>query len=165
MFNTNIYKLFVLLAKRKRITMDYNKVALHFMERMEHAPHKEPLNKMQRFSKGEMFAMNLLQKTEVPISAGDIATAMATSSARVANLLNTLENKGFIERCINTSDRRKILVIITKKGRQTIEKSKQLMQDHLSAVFKQMGEHDTIEFMRLTELFFNLMHTQPEDKK
>ena len=143
--------------------MDYSKIATEFMERMEHSPHKKPLNDMQRFSKGELFAMSLLQKTDDPISAGDIATAMNTSSARVANLLNTLENKGFIERCIDTNDRRKILVVITDKGKQTIEKSKNLMQEHLSSVFKQMGEKDSREFMRLTELFFNLMHCSVEE--
>ena len=143
--------------------MYYNKLALEFMERMEHVPHKEPLNKMQRFTKGEMFAMGLLQRTDGPISAGDIATSMNTSSARVANLLNTLENKGFIERCIDTNDRRKILVAITKKGKQTIESSQKLMQEHLASVFKQMGENDSKEFMRLTELFFTLMHSHHEE--
>lgn len=145
--------------------MDYNEAALVVMNRMSKVPHKDPLNKIQKFSKGELSAMDLLQNAKEPLSAGDIAYAMHTSSARVANLLKVLESKGYIERCIDTSDRRKILVAITKDGSKTIEKTKQEMQKHLVSVFKKMGEADTVEFLRLSELFFNLMHSQTKEEK
>lgn len=145
--------------------MDYNKIATDFIERMSASPHKEPLNKMQRFSKGEMFAMTFLEKAETPMSAGEIASFMNTSSARVATLLNKLEHKGFIERCIDTNDRRKIIVKITEEGKATTLKAKNMMHSHLVSVFEQMGEKDTLEFFRLTALFFTLMHESEHEEE
>ena len=142
--------------------MDYREAASRFMEGMAGSPHKEPLNHMQRFSKGEMFAMITIQKTDGPLSAGDMATAMKTSSARIASILNSLESKGFIERIIDPSDRRKILVTMTKKGEESVIKAQNMMRDHLTSVFEEMGENDTLEFIRLTRLFFSLMDIRKE---
>ncbi len=48
----------------------------------------------------------------------DIARYTTTSTARIATILNNLEDKKMITREISREDRRKILVGITDKGKK-----------------------------------------------
>ena len=53
-----------------------------------------------------------------PMSAGQLAEATSLSSAAMTTLLDRLEAKGLVRRVRATTDRRKVLVEMTKRGRQ-----------------------------------------------
>jgi DNA-binding MarR family transcriptional regulator len=121
--------------------------------------HHSPVDHFQRFSKGELFALRYLEKTSEALSAGDLSEALSMSSARVAALLRSLEQKGMIERRNDAQDRRKVIVTITDHGKSFIRKEWQYMLDRLEHVFRQMGPVDTAIFLELTAQFFSLMST------
>jgi DNA-binding MarR family transcriptional regulator len=137
--------------------VDYEAAALQMMYAMTASPHHSPMSRFQRFSKGETFALNYLASKETALSAGDFCHVMQLSSARVAVMLRTLEEKGMIERQHDLHDRRRVAVTITGPGREFILKQRQEMHDHLVRTFRLMGPRDTKEFIRLSAKFFSIM--------
>lgn len=60
--------------------------------------------------------------TQGPMSAGDLAEATGLSSAATTTLLDRLEQKGYIRRERDTTDRRKVLVELTPDGGERLYK-------------------------------------------
>ena len=78
---------------------------------------KNPVNKQAReLSFGEMGLLNYLFWENKGVTAGSISRMMGIGSGGVANLLNSLEKKGYIHRVINLMDRRSVLVSISEEG-------------------------------------------------
>jgi len=146
--------------------MNYEESADYFMnsfksQRARHAQGAFPVLEMPL--RGEFFALKLLSFKEGPMSAGELSDVMQISSARVATMLGRLEDKGLIERRIDPNDRRRIVVILTEKGRNDFITHHRLMRDNLISVFKKMGEKDTEECIRLFTLFSRLMSEQVKE--
>jgi len=137
--------------------VDYKKIAEEMMNKFAASHHHSPINRFQRFSRGETLALNYLAKKETPITAGDFCNVMQASSARVAALIKTLEEKGLVERSRSARDRRQVMVSITEEGRELISNRRQEMIGQLAEVFRQMGPEDTKEFIRLSEKFMQIM--------
>ncbi|MDR0851023.1 MAG: MarR family transcriptional regulator [Clostridiales Family XIII bacterium] len=133
--------------------MDYNEAAHDFLREMHLNKFNEPIHRLQRLSKGEMFTMMLLSEKSSPITAGDICTAMNVSSARLSAILEKLEKKGIVERHIDETDRRKASVFITEDGRRFITAEKDAMNQIVAASFQKIGERDTKEFIRISRAF------------
>ena len=55
-------------------------------------------------------------------TAGDLSDFLRVGSGRVANLLKTSEKKGIIKRGRDETDGRKVIVILTEKGREMHKK-------------------------------------------
>jgi DNA-binding MarR family transcriptional regulator len=104
-----------------------------------------------------MFALHMLDMSDGPMYAGEVAEHMHVSSARVATVLGKLEEKGYIERRMDKEDRRRIEVLLTDEGRSLIGGQKIEMKRRLASAFKRMGRKDTEEFLRLTDAFFAAM--------
>ena len=80
----------------------------------------------------------------------EISHEMGISSARIAGTLNGLERKGLITRQIDTSDRRRILVDLTPKGKTLVEERRQEALERVTKMFSKLGEHDAREYVRIT---------------
>jgi DNA-binding MarR family transcriptional regulator len=140
--------------------MDYEKAAAEFIARKMPRKHPHPsYDKYQMFTKGERFALFYLMHRggECVVTPSDIAKATHTSSARVAMILKSLEAKGYIERNTDPDDRRKVIVSVTKAGRDIITREQRELVKIIAAVFKRMGERDANEFIRLSDIFFQYM--------
>lgn len=101
------------------------------------------------FTRGEMCILNYLYDQDVPTQPGELRSIMEASSARVAAVLRTLENKGQIERCVDENDRRKVLVNITEDGRKLVEMRRREVQAYFAQIICQLGEDDVREGMRI----------------
>ncbi|NLK22290.1 MAG: MarR family transcriptional regulator [Epulopiscium sp.] len=79
----------------------------------------------------------------------DISNEMNISSARVAAMLNNLENKGLITREIDKSDRRRILVELTQDGIEFTKDRNKTVVNYTVRILKLLGEHDAKELVRI----------------
>jgi DNA-binding MarR family transcriptional regulator len=59
--------------------------------------------------------------SEGPMTAGELAGATGLSSAATTTLLDRLEQKGFVQRERDTSDRRKVVARLTAEGESRIQ--------------------------------------------
>ena len=79
----------------------------------------------------------------------EISNAVGVSPARVAAVLGNLENKGLITREIDANDRRKIIVKMTLKGQNVLEKNKQEFLHKTATLLSLLGEYDAKEYVRI----------------
>ena len=117
---------------------------------------KDMIENINRANKGELFILHFLSMRLTPVLPSELSAALQASTARISALLSALEKKGQIERDIDKSNRRNILVTITEAGRMRAETEMNEMQQCMARVFTDMGKADTIEFIRLMRKFFEL---------
>jgi len=128
---------------------------------------KSMLENINRAYKGELFVLHFLAVHNTAVLPSEISAALDASTARISALLGALEKKGQIERDIDKNNRRNIRVTITEAGRIRAETEMEKNQRRAILVFTEMGEADTVEFIRLTKRFFEFsekhMHCRQED--
>mgnify|MGYP005768051403 CR=1 FL=1 len=110
---------------------------------------KGPSRKLQEITKGEMAMLGYLVYEENETTPTELSNQLNLSTARVANTLNSLEKKGYVERVHDSVDRRKVIVHITQKGSDTFrEKEKQASQE-MQEILDMLGEDDARAFLRI----------------
>jgi len=128
------------------------------MEEMLSLRHGNAIDEMGRSGKGELFILKFLCNKETAVLPSEISEAMHSSTARISAALNSLEKKGQIQREIDKTNRRNILVTITEEGRERSRISVCRMRDHMIGILTEMGEQDAVEFVRLAKRFFSIAH-------
>ncbi len=81
--------------------------------------------------------------------AGEISRALHVSTARVASMLNNLEERGMVCRFRDQEDHRRILVELTPRGRAFYEEKKEEARQNLEQFLRGMGEADAVELTHL----------------
>jgi len=121
---------------------------------------KDVLEGINRKNKGELFVLNYLSTRDEPVLPSELSAALHSSMARISALLRSLEKKGQIERDVDRSNRRNILVTITESGRERAIAEIRGIDQLLAEVFIEMGDTDTAEFLRLLEVFLGIVQTR-----
>jgi len=142
--------------------MNYSQLADEYLEQMHIFRKFKPQQKISESMHGEAFTLHHIAKSAEQMIPSDISSAMGISSSRIAATLNSLESKGYITRQIDTSDRRRILVTLTEKGREQEEAHRRQLSETIEKMLRQLGEHDAIEYIRITRKMAELSQQQEE---
>lgn len=143
--------------QRETHNLDYVQQAVTAFHEIMSNNRRDMLENINRGNKGELFVLHFLSMHgDAPVLPSELSAALQASTARISALLGALEKKGQIERNIDKSNRRNILVTITEAGRLRAEAEMREMKQHMSRVFTDMGETDTVELIRLMRRFFEL---------
>ena len=130
--------------------MDYTELAEEFLEHMHMFKRFEPQQKINESMRGEAFALHHIAINNGHVIPSEISEAMGISGARIAATLNSLENKGLITRQIDLSDRRRILVKLTDKGKEQEEAHRRMLIGTIEKMLRLLGEHDAKEYIRIS---------------
>ena len=87
----------------------------------------------------------------------DVHKHLRVSKPAVSQMMNSLENKGYICREIDTRDRRKISVTLTDSGRSAIRGMKCQFDDMMNEVCDRMGAEDLRQLIVLVNRFADVM--------
>ena len=136
--------------------LDYVKKAVIAFNEIMSNSQKNMFENINRANKGELFVLHFLSMRNTEILPSELSAALQASPARISALLGALEKKGQIERDIDKSNRRNILVMITEAGRIRAATELQEMQRCMAQIFADMGETNTSEFIRLSKQFSEL---------
>ncbi|GBG96629.1 MarR family winged helix-turn-helix transcriptional regulator [Lactococcus termiticola] len=137
--------------------MDYNQLAETFMHRVKGKGQTEVWSRFHAYTHGERQVLFYLYKSSgKPVMPSDIAKYTDTSTARVATILNNLEEKGLVTREISREDRRKILVGITGKGREIADAQRQKAISHVARILAEMGEEEATKFVQSFQNFLEI---------
>ncbi len=131
--------------------MFYPEAADSLVKLMAWARHNPALKKARELSMGENGVLLYLISRAENVTAGELARVLGIGSGGVANLLSSLEKKGYITRSMNPEDRRGVFVAITDNGRNVILTHCGILQTKLKKVLKELGEEDTRELIRICE--------------
>ena len=106
---------------------------------------------------GEMAVIRLLGDREEPLAAGEISTRLKMTTSRIAAVLNSLEKKRLLIREADPSDRRRVLVSLTKEGRAFCKKKREEGRIRAMRFLERLGEEDAETFVRLLKKMFTVM--------
>lgn len=106
-------------------------------------------SRMQNARRGEHGVIHALACSASPLTPSELATLGHLSSARVANVLRSLEEKGLVTREHSQADRRRVTVSLTEAGRAEDKRHKAEFEELASDFLAQLGEKDTREMLRI----------------
>lgn len=85
------------------------------------------------------------------ISASDIAISLLVNKSAVTPKLKKLEEKGYIIRAKNPSDKRAIVLTITEKGNEVYQECERKMENLVNEWLEILGETESEQFLKLYE--------------
>lgn len=136
--------------------MDYEALAEKFLHSMFLIQKSGRQKRISESIRGETFVLFYIHEHGGSAVPGEISEIMNISSARIAAALNSLDKKGLITRQIDPSDRRRILVELTQKGKDMAEEHRRFGITDAANMLNLLGENDAHEFVRITAKLANL---------
>lgn len=141
--------LIMLVFLKEGEEMDYEELAKQFLHNSYQYRSRGHQKRFDDSMHGETFAMSYIFRQGGTVLPSDISSEMNISSARVAAMLNNLENKGLITREIDKSDRRRVLVELTQDGIEFAKNHNKTVVNYTIRTLKLLGEHDAKELVRI----------------
>ena len=105
---------------------------------------------LNEFNRGEIGVLGYLAFEKDEATAGELSENLNVTTARIASILNSLEAKDYIKRTEDNKDKRKTLVVVTKKGKALAKKAKKEVIDKITKVIEEIGEKEAKEYIRIT---------------
>lgn len=123
-----------------------------------------PAKKIQELSQGEMAVLGYFVFEKDEATPTELSVRFSISTARIANTLNSLEKKGYIERIHDSVDRRKVIVHITQAGIDIFKTKENEAAEDFSKMLDYLGEKDSKEFLRLLKRVTDFMIEERKNK-
>ena len=109
-------------------------------------------------SMGEDPVLEYLSRQEGGMNPSELADALGYTRPRMTRILDSLENKGYVERVPDEKDRRRVIVYCTDEGREHAHDNSSGGVSGLAATLSKMGEHDARELLRGLEIAYSLTY-------
>ena len=107
--------------------------------------------------KQEILILSFLQKHGGIAHPKDLSHEFLVSTARMAVILNQLEEKDFIARVHDNDDNRQTIVRIRPKGEEFFSRCNAEILELTSKLFEKLGSDGAKEFVRLYEKFMKIV--------
>lgn len=129
--------------------MDYKELAEEYLMIRAQLLKVPASQQVTKLVKGELFVLNYLATHEKAVYPKDLSKEMVVSTARIAVILNQMEDKKWITRTVDTEDNRQILVALTEEGHRVIEQQREKIIHAVVQMFEKLGPEDAAEFIRI----------------
>lgn len=108
----------------------------------------------------------MAKHTDLPgIYVSSLAKQQRASAPGVSRTLKSLEEKGLIEREVDTNDRRNVYVRMTSLGQQTKDGITQELNDFASCVIERMGVEQSAELVLLWTTLSDIMQDEIQQRQ
>ena len=94
---------------------------------------------------------NLGEENTLGIKVSSITKDLDIPKPTTSKLLNSLEERGYILRKIDRSDRRVTYISITEEGYACIKKIRTIRDQFVNDLLNKLGEHDAKELIRIID--------------
>jgi len=91
----------------------------------------------------------LSKNNETKAKTTDLSKILELSPSTITPLINSLEEKGYLKREYDKTDRRIVLLSFTEEGYSLKEKMNTEFNNRMKGLIKHLGEKDTKELIRL----------------
>lgn len=93
---------------------------------------------------------------ETNINISEFQNELHITKSAISQMMNSLENKGYIERKIDTDDRRKIIVTLTQNGKDILKETKKSANKNLDEIISNLGDENTKQLIALLHQVSNI---------
>ncbi len=104
---------------------------------------------LEEWTKGLFVILRVIEKANSEVTAGDLASTLGVSTARIAVALKTLEVKKWIKKCKAQDDARKTIVILTNIGEKVLKEKEVELVKIISSFLEKLSDE---EVLQLTEI-------------
>ena len=104
---------------------------------------------MVNSTRGETATLMTLSRAGAPMTPGQLGEHARVSSARVANILRALEEKGLVTRTHSAADRRSVEVSLTDAGRAEAERIRAERTKTVARYLSELGTDDATQLLRI----------------
>ena len=132
----------------------------NLFNRLKPTNFKSLTDTLNYFNRGEIGVLSYLAFDKSEASSGELSEKLNVTTARIASILNSLENKKYIRRKEDSLDKRKTLVVITESGKELAVETKKELMDILIKVIKEIGYEDIEEYTRIVQKIRNVLDKQ-----
>ena len=137
--------------------MDYQAMAEELLEIQISVQLASINQRISKLSQGMYFALQYLLAHGGAAHPRELSQGMSVSSARVAALLNRMEEQGLIKRSADAKDNRQIITSITEKGIGMLEKTRRQLLDDMAKTLEAIGPEDTLTYLRIRHKIAELL--------
>jgi MarR family transcriptional regulator for hemolysin len=92
-----------------------------------------------------------IARSEAPMRQNELAASLSLDGSSVVRLLDALENSGLVERCEDMADRRAKSLVLTSRGRRTVDQVERVSQDIRDLVLGEVPDDELARSLRLLE--------------
>jgi MarR family transcriptional regulator for hemolysin len=92
-----------------------------------------------------------IARSETPMRQNELAASLSLDGSSVVRLLDALEDAGLIERCEDRADRRAKSLVLTPRGRRTVDQVECVSLEIRNAVLGEVSDEDLSRAFRLLE--------------
>lgn len=128
--------------------MDRRQFLVDLLLRVSKSEKKKAFNVVDDASKGLFLALQLIKDNE-GLTAGELAKKFKVSTARVAVVLRTLEEKGYIIKQVDKKDKRKVIIKISPLGLEKHQENQIKVLDKIVMLFDNFTDEELITFTEL----------------
>ena len=129
--------------------MDFTGLSEEFLQAVYRFYRIRSQKQLNNAMQGETFALQFIAHYDGTVVPSDIETAMSVSSARIATVLNGLEDKKLITRQIDSSDRRRTILKLTPVGENQVARSTEQLLKLSKNILEYLGEDDAKHYVRI----------------
>lgn len=129
--------------------MNYEETAELLFQQLKMKSSTSLADVLNDFNRGEVGVLSYLAFDKDEASAGELSEKLNVTTARIASILNSLENKDYIKRKEDTFDKRKTLVAITDKGKTLAIDIKKEIINKIIKVIKEVGYDEIKEYAKV----------------
>lgn len=125
---------------------------LHIRMNLLQVPASQKLSVILR---GELFVLNYLYNREDGIHPKELSEKLSVSTARIASLLNHMEEKHLVVRETDPEDSRQVLVRLTPDGLDAIRRCRSDVLSNVERMLEGLGPDDAREYIRIQEKIYS----------
>lgn len=137
--------------------MDYEAFAEELVNMRGTRSHVYFDRKISKAMKGEMFVLNYLKNHNNQAHPKNLSDEMIVSTARIAVILNNLEQNQLIARIPDPKDNRQTIVKLSEKGILLLEEHHNEIVKYMVKILNKLGEEDTKEYIRIQRKLMNIL--------
>jgi DNA-binding MarR family transcriptional regulator len=113
-----------------------------------------------------MFSIKNNTKPDEPgIKVSEISNLLRVAPPTITQMLNNLENGGYVERTMDKTDRRAVRVSLTDKGREVVLKAKEAFHSSLNGLIEFLGEEKSKELAELMQQVYIYFDQKKDNNK
>ena len=127
----------------------YETLAKQLMARAARLGSMKPPHEVSAATRGLPAVMRELMMAEGTLTPGEIAARTGVTDARVANILRTLEERGWITRAKAAGDRRRVEVALTEPGWAECRHRMEMIERSCAGFLRELGEEDSRQLLHL----------------
>ena len=131
------------------MTEQYEQLANELVQVNEALLHQPAQDLLSKLSRGEHFVLNYLLTHYGQAHPTDLSRHMVVSTARIAALLNRMEEEGLIVRLPDSRDNRQTIITPTQFGIQFVQEHRTGLVDAMAKALELLGPEDAQNYLRI----------------